>query len=126
MTVYRVQDSEGRGPFKPGFSKYWIDGDSDRELLNPWFEEVRVEDVWAKLRNGERAGCACESMDDLLAWFLPLELERLQRMGYSVIEFEPKRVLFRLPQSKQCIVVLPERKTKCTTETDVKQRMATS
>lgn len=29
------------------------------------------------------------------------------RMGYGVIEFAPKRVLFRLPESKQCIVVLP-------------------
>ena len=36
-TVYRVQDADGRGPFKPGFSHQWVEERADHENLLPWF-----------------------------------------------------------------------------------------
>lgn len=29
ITLYRLQDHEGRGPYRPGFSDTWIDPDND-------------------------------------------------------------------------------------------------
>lgn len=105
---YRVEDDQGRGPFKPGLSRYWVREDRDHEMLPPWYEVVPVAQVLRQLRKGERAGSACESKDDLARWFSQGELNLLMRMGYRVVEFRPVRVLYRLKH--QCVVVLPRRR----------------
>ena len=37
--IYRVQDAQGRGPWKPGFSHRWVEDRPDHYNLPPWFVE---------------------------------------------------------------------------------------
>lgn len=41
-TIYRVQDAEGRGPWRPGFSKYWVCDRDDHDVLIPWMKECAL------------------------------------------------------------------------------------
>jgi hypothetical protein len=40
--VYRVQDVEGRGPWRPGFSRLWVRDRDDHDNLRPWVEQFGV------------------------------------------------------------------------------------
>lgn len=89
LTVYRVQDDEGRGPFRPGFLRHWFE---DRESYPPsfveWFGDPRPH-----LRPGESAGCGCRSMEQLARWFKPSELRTLADFGYRVVRLDADRVI---------------------------------
>ena len=102
--VYRVQADDGRGPFRPGFSKYWADPDRPRPC--PWYEEISPQVLFAQTARSERLGSACESREQLREWFSDDELRVLQSIGYRIVEFVPQRVVARL-KSSQLIVVLP-------------------
>lgn len=97
MTLYRVQDAEGRGPFRPGFSRSWRD--EHGPSLPPIYDELGI--AFDKLRTlvpfGMAAGCACRSMEELRRWFSRAELRRLARHGYSVVAFEPDHILAETP-----------------------------
>lgn len=43
--VYRTQDSEGRGPWRPGFSRVWCDAEfgPGAESLPPWGAEFGAD-----------------------------------------------------------------------------------
>ena len=90
--VYRVQDKEGRGPYRPGFSAKWRDPNSSNEDKPPFFVEFGW-DVVGRVPSGHHAGCAFRTMGQLRSWFSPTELERLRWLGYSVVEIEVDRVL---------------------------------
>lgn len=90
--VFRIQDAEGRGPFKPGFSKYWIDADppsGDMPDLMTAFGNDWLCDIPPLMY----AGTACRSVETLLRWFSPLERERLKEMGYSVVSLRADRII---------------------------------
>ena len=65
-----------------------------------------MDEVICQLGKHERAGCACETREQLREWFSDDELLILQCIGYRVVEFVPKRVIAKL-KSSQLIVVLP-------------------
>lgn len=93
ITVYRIQDAEGRGPYRPGFSHRWVDGDHDR---NPPF---MVEFDWplssipGRWLPGENGGCAFRSLEALRRWFSPSECEKLETLGYSIVSMTVDRVI---------------------------------
>lgn len=94
-TLLRVQDSEGRGPFKPGFSGRW----RDRTLfpgmkeLPTFMEEFGLKSILRLLRPGEHMGCAVRDLRGIHRWFSPTERMRLRELGYSVVKIEVDRIL---------------------------------
>lgn len=89
--VLRIQDAEGRGPYKPGFSKVWCDNYGEPPPPT-WMHEFpgllrRMNDECAHY------GAACRSIEQLRKWFTPTELCRLQLLGYHLVAMEVDRVL---------------------------------
>lgn len=89
VRVYRVQDGEGRGPFRPGFSRRWFEErDSYPPAYLEWFGDLRPI-----LRDGEYGGCGCRSIEQLRQWFRPTELDTLRLFGYAVVSMDVDRVI---------------------------------
>lgn len=89
--VCRVQDADGRGPFKPGFSHWWVEERADHDNLVPWLQQFgRVDRLVAVKRN---MGCACKTLEQLRRWFTPSEYATLRRYGYQAVEMDVDRVL---------------------------------
>lgn len=89
IEIYRIQGSEGRGPFKPGFSRLWVDStDTNRpEPAPPDFRRIHFEP-------GFVYGCGCRSMDQLRIWFNGTELARLRDMGFKAVRMVVDRIEF--------------------------------
>ena len=96
IRVYRVQDENGRGPYKPGLSHIWTDAHhNDR---NPsLFEEFKVspEDMATLWQANENGGCAFADLRQLNSWFGLHERFRLEELGYSIVTMLVDRVLFQ-------------------------------
>lgn len=117
-TLYRVQAADGRGPWRPGLSKHWIDNESNRPL-QPAVHEAFGWDWLKKIPQEWHAGCACRTLDGIQAWFTPVEQTRLEAMGYApvainvdkIIEENADQVVFarRMPLYLD-IILLPWRK----------------
>lgn len=91
MIVFRVQDLNGRGPFKPGFSSKWVEPRDDHQFLVPWF--IDLSRVDKQVTYGLHAGAACGSIDQLRRWFTAAEYEFLKKHGYQAYEIEVDRVI---------------------------------
>lgn len=95
--IFRVQDAEGRGPFRPGFSRMWIDESEAAPLLPTWMQEFG-EDVFARLgRDGEHYGSAVRTLDGVTHWFNANERRKLAEFGFHVVSFRDARVLAESP-----------------------------
>ena len=90
-TVYRIQDAEGRGPYRPGFSHRWTDPDATTANRQPIFFEFPNLDL-SRISPG-RSGCAFRTLDQLLRWFTPFERQKLAALGYSVVSMEADEIL---------------------------------
>lgn len=89
--IYRVQDKEGRGPWRPGFSHKWVRPRPDHDNLPPWlFEFGRVD---RQLLYGEHAGSGCMTLDQLRRWFTKKEYKTLLKYGYQAVSMEVNRIL---------------------------------
>jgi hypothetical protein len=88
--ILRVQDAEGRGPWKPGMSSKWIDMDRSESTLFPPIHD-EVEDFYADVarwhRRGYHVGCAVDGIEMLKQWFNAKEMTTLRSMGYHVYDF---------------------------------------
>ena len=100
-TVFRIQDVNGRGPYKPGFSRVWLDADHEeaKAHLVPWFEELGRVDRLALY--GSVVGCGCVSVEQLRGWFTPSEYGRLVGHGYRAVKMDRVRILAQ--SSIQCV-----------------------
>ena len=96
--IFRVQDADGRGPWKPGFSSQWMDRTRD-EWLPPIYDELNIHPhhLGRLVPRGMNAGCGCRTMDGLRRWFSRAELRRLSRHGYSVVRVVPDKILAETP-----------------------------
>ena len=93
VKVFRVQDSEGRGPFRPGLSKHWVIDRDDHENLKPWpkeFGDILPRGEWPF---GKHYGCACRTLDQLRRWFNENEYSTLQQLGFKAVQMDVQRVL---------------------------------
>lgn len=90
-TVYRIQDKDGRGPFKPGFSHVWVENRPDLANLPAWFEEFgRVDKL---LCTYETAGAGCKTLAQLKRWFTKKEYKKLKKYGYKAVEMNVDRII---------------------------------
>lgn len=99
MIVYRVQDHEGRGPFKPGQSHLWAD-DTGAPQLPPIFEEFpnAINKMHAIIdKHGGAVGCACRSIEQVMRWFTQTERERLTARGYHLVSISADKILAESP-----------------------------
>lgn len=103
ITVYRVQDDEGRGPFKPGFSHRWVDADDELDDPEARFKsrpDVITEfglDIFKKLPKGMHGGCAFRDVDGLFRWFSQREIFKLKRFNYRLVELDADAVIAESP-----------------------------
>jgi hypothetical protein len=95
--VFRVQDAQGRGPWRPGFSAKWVEDHPAHAFLLPWFQE------WPGLNipRGKHVGCACVSEEQLRLWFTDAEYLRLLRFGFRAVRLDEVQVL--AAGSTQCV-----------------------
>jgi hypothetical protein len=91
FSVFRVQDKDGRGPFKPGFSSTWVEDRDDHDNLVPWFVEMGRVDL--QMIAGMSGGTACRTLDQLRRWFTPSEYKTLRRHGYQAVRLEAGRII---------------------------------
>lgn len=91
--IYRVQDSLGRGPWKPGFSHKWVEDrpESEFEALVPW--PLQFKGVMSRRIIGMHMGCGCKIIEQLRRWFTPKEYKTLQGFGYAAVKMEAGRIL---------------------------------
>lgn len=91
--VFRIQDREGRGPFRPGFSLMWLDEDiGDRAQLPSWIEEFGA-DAFDGTPDNAHGFSAVRTLDQLRAWFSDTERARLAAFGFSVVEVPDAHVI---------------------------------
>lgn len=93
IKLIRMQDSDGRGPWKPNFSHKWI-SDSNQRLGPPVFEDFpNFDKIVRKAHNqGKHIGCAVRA-DKTKDWFLPDEIEVLRGYGYKFVDCSQCEVL---------------------------------
>lgn len=86
-TIYRIQDDEGRGPWKPGFSEKWTREEPDFSL-QPWFFTMGPIHLEANI--DEFVGCGCLKKDQLKRWISENEYKRLLGFGYKAVEIQAR------------------------------------
>lgn len=101
--VFRVQDENGRGPFKPGFSRNWVIEREDHENLQPWFVEFGRVDQ--EVLVGYTSGSACKTIEQLRRWFTKPEYKKLKKLGYKAYKVKVSRVIAE--SDIQCFVSKP-------------------
>lgn len=91
MIVYRIQDSDGRGPWKPGFSDQWVEDRPDHDNLVPWPHEFG--NVQCRALSWEHIGAGCKTIEQLQRWFTRSEYETLLGFGYHAVKMTVARIL---------------------------------
>jgi hypothetical protein len=93
MIVYRVQDDEGRWPWRPGLSRHWVRERDDHANLRPWMQEFGDVIPRSGWPFGNHFGCACKTIEQLRRWFSADEYETLLSFGFEAVQMEVDRVL---------------------------------
>lgn len=93
VTVFRVQDKHGRGPWKPGFSHRWVKDRPEAEYaaLAPW--PIEFGNVLRRSIAGMSVGCGCLTIEQLRRWFKPDEYATLLSFGYAAVKMEAEGLL---------------------------------
>lgn len=94
IRVYRVQDKDGRGPYKPGVTKLWIgevSNEREKKFLS-WIDEFGLR-ILDGIMPDEYVGCGFENKDQFKKWFMLDERKRLGALGYKLVEMEANRIL---------------------------------
>lgn len=84
--IYRVQDREGRGPFRPGVTHVWAD--KEGQPFPPSFtEHPKFKSVVRRAHSkGLHLGAAVIGLASLSRWFSTEELVRLDYLGYRIVD----------------------------------------
>lgn len=93
MSIYRVQDADGRGPWRPGFSHHWIDDDAPPGRLTETVMDLMPLGDIRRLPSGMHYGCGCRSLHSLMSWFSRVERQRLQSLRYRVVVMRVDEIL---------------------------------
>ena len=80
-TVYRIQDKEKRGPWRPGFSHKWVEDrpDAEYEALKPIMHDL------PNAMHARGGLCACRSLSQLKRWVTDSEYQTLFGYGYRCV-----------------------------------------
>lgn len=97
MIVYRVQDRNGRGPWKPGFSESWVEDRTEQEFdaIAPPSMDIMLAIMMHK--KNPHLGYGCASLLALRLWFKKREYETLVRLGYRAVEMQVDDVIWEGP-----------------------------
>jgi hypothetical protein len=85
VIVYRVQAADGRGPWRPGFSQRWIDGDAPADRLTETVMDLVPLPLLQRLPPEFMWGSACRSLNALMQWFTPRERAALRALGFHPV-----------------------------------------
>lgn len=97
MKLVRMQDDEGRGPWRPGFSRVWMT-DKTPKIGAPIFMDRRLLSVVGKAHaDGLHIGCAVR-LDKISLWFTPQDVERLSSLGFFLVDASRCKVLLETDQ----------------------------
>lgn len=89
-TIFRIQDADGRGPWRPGLPRRWVD-DSTTAQPPALFEEFPN---WKELlKNGCHHGCGCRSIEQMRRWFTKSELWKLRRLGFAIVTMDVDEII---------------------------------
>lgn len=92
MKIYRVQDAEGRGPFRPGVPRLWIDNSDQQIPPADWITEFGTD--FMRSRDPKRwIGCGVRDLTTLNRWFTATEMKRLRELGYTLVAMHADRIL---------------------------------
>lgn len=92
MTIFRVQDANGRGPWKPGFSHKWVRENPDYDLV-AWPVQFGVDLIRHASIAGMFVGYGCETVDQLRRWFDREEYAKLVALKHVAVKLEVGRIL---------------------------------
>ena len=112
--IYRIQDREGRGPYKPGETELWQD--KEGEALPP-LPIPAILKFRRSIPKDHHMGFGFQSMEQLRNWFSDGEISRLYYRGFQIVSMgatgilmkDGKQVLFhrRFPFNEGCEAVKP-------------------
>lgn len=91
MTIFRFQDDEGRGPFKPGVTDRWLvehEGKPVGLIQQIGLHELRKLVVAFSTMFPHREfhyGFGCRSIDGLYRWFTAEERRKMASLGYHLV-----------------------------------------
>lgn len=110
--LVRVQDREGRGPWRPGFSSTWVGDDTPMHGKPIPSYPGALKAALDACEAGMQTGCAVFA-DQIGLWFSPADLDRLARLGFYVADASACKVIFIAPDqalvaSHEPMALLPE------------------
>ncbi|TXH10077.1 MAG: hypothetical protein E6R04_06500 [Spirochaetes bacterium] len=107
--IVRIQDSEGRGPWRPGVSRLW-ELPSGPVRCHPVQEDFKnlEEIVSGAHRRKLHIGCAIRQ-NNIGRWFSRGELEKLYEFGFGWVDCEECEIL---AESKHQAVVASQKPLK--------------
>jgi len=93
MTVFRYQDNEGRGPFKPGMTERWlVDHESKPkgliQRIGPHGVRFAINCFVRKHAEIHNLGFGCATIDGLFRWFTREERIMLHGFGYRMVAMQ--------------------------------------
>jgi hypothetical protein len=95
--LWRIEDQDGRGPFRPGFSQNWR-SPFGNDFPPPWVEAgLSLAEFQLLFSDGYQGGCACRTIAQLRTWFNFTERARLLKLGYRTVSFTPDRIILETP-----------------------------
>ena len=103
MKLFRIEDRERRGPYRPGCSALWSDIEGPPPPP-PWAAEFGIC-ILAQVQPGENMQCGFKTETQLRRWFTPAEIYKLQLLGYRIVEAEATRII---AESKHQVVFIRE------------------
>lgn len=89
--IFRIQDNEGRGPWRPGFSHLWVKPRPDHDNLPPWMFEFPHIDI--KSIESGHFGSGCRNTKQLRRWFTKNEYKTLVNFGFKAVMMDVEEVL---------------------------------
>lgn len=91
--IVRIQDKQGRGPWRPGFSHTWLDPDGP--ALPPAIQETvkNFSEIVNKAHSkGFHIGCAVRD-GRISDWVSDSEMDRLKREGFFLVNATQCQIL---------------------------------
>jgi len=98
ITVYRFQNSSGRGPFQPGITELWRDPTHEFPEPPDFGEIARLSQEAREKRFLRYGGFGCRSIDWLRQWFWPNERAFLNQLGFFPYQVVACRPLLEGPE----------------------------
>ena len=91
--LIRIQDKDGRGPWRPNFSKIWLDK-AGPDLGLPVYEDFENFNCIIKKAHsqGKYLGCAMRE-ENLSLWFTKNEIRKLKKLGFDFVSCRNVEIL---------------------------------